>query len=185
MTDDPAVVSHVWNGCGRQSYFKAVCDIDRYPGCVHATWNAFENVVELMGRCLLLDSRKSAPGAARIPSPWRPAALMCVCSGVKSLLAPQHFGHLTSMIITTINWRSHLQQELQAADSASPRQLPRTFALNQREHGKRRGNRYFPRLEIARLSTQCLSDNGPCPWENQILVWYFLGWKSNEIICFF
>ena len=126
-----ALVSLVWNGCGRQSNFKAVCDIDRYPGCVHATWSAFENVVGLMGRRLLLDSRKGAPGAARIPSPWRPAALMCVCSGVRSLLAPQHFGHLTSMTITTINWRSHLQQELQAADSASPRQLPRTFALNQ------------------------------------------------------
>ena len=64
-----ALVSHVRNGRGRQSYFKAVCDIDRYPGCVHATLNAFENVVGLMGRRLLLDSRKGAPGAARIPSP--------------------------------------------------------------------------------------------------------------------
>ena len=29
-----ALVSHVRNGRGRQSYFKAVCDIDRYPEVV-------------------------------------------------------------------------------------------------------------------------------------------------------
>ena len=65
-----ALVSHVRNGRGRQSYFKAVCDIDRYPEVVFTPLGMpFKNVVELMGRRLLLDSRKGAPGAARIPSP--------------------------------------------------------------------------------------------------------------------
>ena len=64
-----ALVSHVRNGRGRQSYFKAVCDIDRYPEVVFTPLGMPLKIFELMGRRLLLDSRKGAPGAARIPSP--------------------------------------------------------------------------------------------------------------------